>query len=166
MTSFFRDPAAWEQLQDEVIPALLAARPTGGVLRAWVPGCSTGEEAYSLAIVFREALEQVKPAGSVLAADLRHRPGPGRHRQGPRRASIPANIAADVSPERLRRFFVQEERRLPGGQGDPRDGDLRPAERHHGPALHQARHPDLPQPAHLPGRRSCRRSSCRSFTTA
>jgi chemotaxis methyl-accepting protein methylase len=74
VTSFFRDPPAWEQLKDEVIPALLAAQPKGGVLRAWASGCSTGEEAYSLARVFKEALERVKPAGNfslqVFATDL------------------------------------------------------------------------------------------------
>ena len=79
VTSFFRDPAAWEQLKGEVIPALLAGRPPSQALRAWVPGCSTGEEAYSLAIVFKEALEQLKPARNHYAPDLRHRPGPGRH---------------------------------------------------------------------------------------
>src|ERR1035441_7960281 len=62
VTSFFRDPALWEQLKTEVVPSLLATRPKGGMLRVWTPGCSTGEEAYSLAIVFRETLEKVKPA--------------------------------------------------------------------------------------------------------
>ena len=108
VTSFFRDPPAWEQLKDEVIPALLAAHPKGGVLRAWAAGCSTGEEAYSLAMVFKEALELVKPAGNfslqVFATDL-DRDAIDRARAG----VYPANIAADVSPERLRRFFVQDE---------------------------------------------------------
>ncbi len=108
VTSFFRDPAAWEQLKEDVIPFLLAARPKGGVLRAWTPGCSTGEEAYSLAIVFKEALEQVKPIGNfslqVFATDL------DRDAIDKARAGVyPANIAADVSPERLRRFFVEDE---------------------------------------------------------
>ena len=60
VTNFFRDPAAWDQLRDRAIPALLASRPTGQTLRAWVPGCSTGEEAYSLAIVLQEAIEKLK----------------------------------------------------------------------------------------------------------
>src|SRR5262249_179246 len=47
VTSFFRDPAAWEHLKEAVMPGLFATRGAGGVLRAWVPGCSTGEEAYS-----------------------------------------------------------------------------------------------------------------------
>jgi two-component system CheB/CheR fusion protein len=53
VTSFFRDPAAWEELRKKILPALIARRPAGHVLRAWVPGCSTGEEAYSLAMVFK-----------------------------------------------------------------------------------------------------------------
>ena len=108
VTSFFRDPPAWEQLKDEVIPDLLAAHPNGGVLRAWASGCSTGEEAYSLAMVFKEALERVKPSGNfslqLFATDL-DRDAIDRARAG----VFPANIAADVSPERLRRFFVQDE---------------------------------------------------------
>ncbi len=109
VTSFFRDPAAWEQLKGKVIPALLANRHAGGVFRAWTPGCSTGEEAYSLAIIFKETLEQVKPAGSfslqVFATDL------DKDAIDKARAGVyPANITADVSAQRLRRFFIQEER--------------------------------------------------------
>src|SRR5208282_6360911 len=61
VTNFFRDPAAWEQLRTAAIPALLASRSPGQALRAWVPGCSTGEEAYSLAIMLKEALDELKP---------------------------------------------------------------------------------------------------------
>jgi two-component system CheB/CheR fusion protein len=60
VTSFFRDPAAWEQLK-AALPALLAERVPEQTLRAWVTGCSTGEEAYSLAILFKEALDAIKP---------------------------------------------------------------------------------------------------------
>ena len=109
VTSFFRDPTVWEQLKTEVLPALFAARPQGGVLRVWVPACSTGEEAYSLAIIFKEALEQVKPARNfslhVFATDL------DKDAIDKGRAAVyPANIVADVSRERLRRFFVEDER--------------------------------------------------------
>jgi two-component system CheB/CheR fusion protein len=108
VTSFFRDPPAWEQLKTEVLPALLAAHPKGGVLRAWTSGCSTGEEAYSLAMVFKEALEQVKPAGNfslqVFATDL-DRDAIDKARAG----FYPDNIVADISAERLRRFFVKDE---------------------------------------------------------
>jgi two-component system CheB/CheR fusion protein len=95
-------------LKGEVIPALLTAYPKGGVLRAWACGCSTGEEAYSLAMVFKEVLEQVKPTRSfslqVFATDL-DRDAIDRARGG----VYPANIAADVSAERLRRFFAQDD---------------------------------------------------------
>lgn len=109
VTSFFRDPGAWLQLRDDVIPELLATHPNGGVLRAWVPACSTGEEAYSLAIAFREALEAAKPAVryslQIFATDL-DQDAIDKARTG----AYPANIAADVSDERLQRYFVQEER--------------------------------------------------------
>ena len=108
VTSFFRDPAAWEQIREKVIPELLANRPAGGVIRAWSAGCSTGEEAYSLAISFKEALEQVRPAGNftlqIFATDL-DRDAIDMARQG----AYPNNIVAEVSAERLHRFFVEEE---------------------------------------------------------
>jgi two-component system CheB/CheR fusion protein len=108
VTSFFRDPAAWEQIREVAIPALLSGRPAGGVLRAWSAGCSTGEEAYSLAIAFREALEQVKPLENftlqIFATDL-DRDAIDKARQG----LYPVNIVADVSPERLHRYFIKEE---------------------------------------------------------
>jgi two-component system CheB/CheR fusion protein len=107
VTSFFRDAEVWEALRSESIPALLAKHPEGKALRAWVAACSTGEEAYSLAIVFKEAWKT--PArGALHAADLRHRPRPRRHRPGAQ-GLYPDNIAADVSPERLARHFVAEE---------------------------------------------------------
>jgi two-component system CheB/CheR fusion protein len=108
VTSFFRDPAAWDQIQNHVIPALLAARPAGGELRAWSAGCSTGEEAYSLAIAFKETLAQLQPPAGytlqIFATDL-DRDAIVKARQG----FYPAKIAADVTPERLQRYFVKEE---------------------------------------------------------
>src|ERR1039458_4960443 len=109
VTNFFRDPAAWEQLREEAIPALLARRSSGQTLRAWVPGCSTGEEAYSLAIVLKEAVEEIKPKANftiqVFATDL-----DGDAIDKARQGLFPANITADVSKERLKRFFTKEER--------------------------------------------------------
>ena len=108
VTSFFRDPTAWEQLRNQAIPSLLAARSPGHTLRVWVPGCSTGEEAYSLAMVFKEAVEQAKLNGGfqlqIYATDL-DRDAIGKARQG----VFPGTIAADVSPERLSRFFTKDE---------------------------------------------------------
>jgi two-component system CheB/CheR fusion protein len=108
VTRFFRDPDAWETLKEKVIPALLAANPAVRVLRAWTPGCSTGEEAYSLAMIFKEAVEQLKPPGNfslqIFATDL-DKDAIEKARAG----FYPANIAADVSAARLRRFFVEDE---------------------------------------------------------
>jgi two-component system CheB/CheR fusion protein len=108
VTSFFRDPAAWQQLAKKTLPALLANRPMGTVLRAWVAGCSTGEEAYSLAMVFTEALKDVKSAKNlslqIYATDL-DKDAIDKARQG----FFPENIVADLSPARLTRFFVKEQ---------------------------------------------------------
>jgi len=108
VTSFFRDPVVWQQLRDKIIPGFLATRSHGGVLRAWIAGCSTGEEAYSFAIVFKEALERIKADKNislqVFATDL------DKDAIDKARAGIyPPNISADVSEERLREFFIKEE---------------------------------------------------------
>ena len=107
VTSFFRDPPAWEQVKTEVIPALVARQPQGAVLRAWTPGCASGEEAYTLAMIFKEALEHIKPVErfglQIFASDI------DKDAIASARAGIyPRSIAADVSPERLSRFFIDE----------------------------------------------------------
>jgi PAS domain S-box-containing protein len=108
VTSFFRDAEVWELLRTEALPALLAQHPSGKLLRAWVSACSTGEEAYSLAIVFREVLEQLQPEGrytlQIYATDL-----DPEAIQRARKGFFPENIAADVSPQRLARHFIAEE---------------------------------------------------------
>ncbi|MEI7492088.1 MAG: chemotaxis protein CheB [Bacteroidota bacterium] len=108
VTNFFRDPATWEKLKETVIPDIISNMPPGSILRAWVPGCSTGEEAYSLAIVFKEVLEKFNShAGfslQIFATDLDH-----DAIEIARKGIFPANIAADVSPERLNRFFLPTE---------------------------------------------------------
>lgn len=107
VTSFFRDPRAWEYLKSKALPELFKGGRSGRILRAWVPGCSTGEEAYSLAMVFKETLESVKFAGKItlqiFATDL-DKAAIEKARAG----FYPANIAADVAPDRLNRFFVGE----------------------------------------------------------
>ncbi len=107
VTSFFRDAAMWELLKDKVLPALMDELPTGHVLRTWVTGCSTGEEAYSLAIVFKEALEKSKKPKhltlQIFATDLDNDAV-----ELARKGVFPLNITADVSPERLSRFFTAE----------------------------------------------------------
>ena len=108
VTRFFRDADMWEQLRSEVLPAVLAAQPEGSLLRAWIAGCSTGEEAYSLAIVFHEVALSLKTTTpyklQIFATDLDH-DAIDRARTG----IYPTNIAADVGEERLKRFFVPEE---------------------------------------------------------
>jgi two-component system CheB/CheR fusion protein len=109
VTSFFRDPQVWRTLKDTVLPELLARRGQQQQqrLRAWVVGCSTGEEAYSLAMVFREVAEALaKPADwslQIFATDLST-----DAISIARRGQYPKSIAGDVSPERLKRFFVVE----------------------------------------------------------
>ena len=74
VTNFFRDTAVWEKLKESILPDIISKLEPGSILRAWIPGCSTGEEAYSLAIVFKEALEKVNPHGGftlqIFATDL------------------------------------------------------------------------------------------------
>jgi two-component system CheB/CheR fusion protein len=74
VTNFFRDYTVWDQLKTEVIPSLLSQQPEGGTLRAWVPACSTGEEAYTLAIVFLEAFKEFNSSThfelQIFATDL------------------------------------------------------------------------------------------------
>ena len=108
VTAFFRDPAEWDKLGKQALPALLATRTPGHALRAWIPGCSTGEEAYSLAMAFKETVEKIKPkrdfALQIFATDL-DRDAIGKARQG----LFPLIIASTVTPERLSRFFSKEE---------------------------------------------------------
>ena len=75
VTSFFRDPEAFGALQEQAIPRLFAGKPAGALIRVWVPGCSTGEEAYSLAILLQERLEELKQSFKlqVFATDIDRR---------------------------------------------------------------------------------------------
>lgn len=108
VTQFFRDPHVWEYLRAEAMPALLARCAPRVKLRAWVAGCSTGEEAYSLAMVLREAMADagaglhVEPV--IYATDL----DPEAIVKA-RRGLYPKSIAADVSADRLGRYFTEEE---------------------------------------------------------
>lgn len=107
VTSFFRDAEVWEQVKREVLPALRANHPDGALLRAWIPGCSTGEEAYSLAMLFRESQDAVNTAQRykllIFASDL-DKGAIARARAG----VYPESISDDVSEARLKRFFVPE----------------------------------------------------------
>ncbi len=102
VTSFFRNPESFEALKSKVFPALTEGRSRHDPVRIWVQGCSTGEEAYSLAIAFAEFQDaSPKPLPvQIFASDLNAR-GIDKARTG----IFSKNIASDVSPERLRRFF-------------------------------------------------------------
>jgi two-component system CheB/CheR fusion protein len=105
VTSFFRDPKAFAALQALVIPLLLAGKPPGATIRAWVPGCSTGEEAYSIAILLLEQIESLKKGHTlqIFATDI------DRHAIEQARSGVfPASISADVSAERLARYFTRD----------------------------------------------------------
>lgn len=106
VTNFFRDTLVWEKLSETVIPNIIDNLQAGSVLRAWIPGCSTGEEAYSLAIVFKEVLEKINPQKGlslqIFATDLDN-----EAIEIARKGIFHANIATFVSPNRLNRFFIK-----------------------------------------------------------
>ncbi|MEO3712433.1 chemotaxis protein CheB [Roseateles flavus] len=103
VTEFFRDGEAWDELADTLLPALLAERqPDAPPLRVWTPGCSSGEESYSIAMLLIEALEQrgLPPAVQVFGTDIDL-----EALAVARRGVYPASIDAAMPPERLARFF-------------------------------------------------------------
>ncbi len=108
VTSFFRDPDVWDKLKDSVLPDLIARAPLGYSIRAWVPGCSTGEEAYSLAIIFKEILDRFKTdrkiSLQIFATDL-----DSDSIAIARKGIFPEQIAANISPDRLGRFFAHKQ---------------------------------------------------------
>ena len=106
VTSFFRDPEAFATLKKDFLPQLFAGKPEGYVFRVWVAGCATGEEAYSIAILLREFMDETGQEFKVqlYSTDL-NEDAIAMARAG----TYPPNIVQDVLPERLRRFFVKEE---------------------------------------------------------
>ncbi len=106
VTSFFRDPDAFAALKQDILPQLLADKPDDYVLRIWTPGCSTGEEAYSIAMALREVMDESRHEFKVqiYATDL-----DDEAIRVARGGLYPPNVAADLTPERLRRFFVKDE---------------------------------------------------------
>jgi len=105
VTRFFRDAEAFDALRDEILPQLLANKPDDYVFRVWVAGCSTGEEAYSIAILLREVMEQTQQSFriQIYGTDLDQ-----EAIAVARNGFYPPNIAADLTPERLQRFFLRE----------------------------------------------------------
>jgi two-component system, chemotaxis family, CheB/CheR fusion protein len=105
VTSFFRDRESWQQLADQVIPLTFKGKETGDMVRSWTVGCATGEEAYSLAILLFEYGDklEIRPQIQVFASDLDE-----NSIKQAREGLYPAAIEADVSLERLERFFTRE----------------------------------------------------------
>jgi len=106
VTSFFRDTSTYELLEHQGLPQLLDEKPDGYTVRAWVPACSTGEEAYSLAMLLQEYRTQRKRRFTlqIFATDI-----DGEAIDKARHGLYPEGIANQVNPERLRQFFVREE---------------------------------------------------------
>ena len=106
VTRFFRDEKIWEKLEKSIFPGMLTGISEGTVLRAWVPGCSTGEEAYTLAIVFSEVMRKTSPAKNIslqiFASDLDN-----EAIEMARKGFFSESIATDIAPEYLNRYFVK-----------------------------------------------------------
>ena len=106
VTQFFRDPEAFAAVSDRVLTQILADKTADDEVRIWVPGCATGEEAYSLAMLLQEkastleSMPELKIFGSDIDENALHVARLGRY---------PESIVADVTPERLKRFFDRED---------------------------------------------------------
>lgn len=106
VTGFFRDPDAWESLRERVIVPLVQSRETGGSIRCWVAACSSGEEAYSLAMLLVEETERAEKRFNikVFATDTAE-----RTLSTARNGVYPGGIESDIPPERLQRFFDKDD---------------------------------------------------------
>jgi two-component system CheB/CheR fusion protein len=104
VTGFFRDSSVFDYLAREIIPTLVSDHPVDRPLRIWIAGCSSGEETYSLAMLFREEIDKTRPdlKLQIFASDA---DSVASAREG----FFPASIGSQVSPERLRHFFAPED---------------------------------------------------------
>ncbi len=106
VTSFFRDPANWEKLKEEILPLLLKTADKNIIMRAWIPACSTGEDAYSLAIIFSELMETEQYTKGislqVFATDI----NPDSV-DFARKGEFNSKITADISDTRLEKYFAK-----------------------------------------------------------
>jgi two-component system CheB/CheR fusion protein len=105
VTNFFRDAEAFRTLETRVVPKLFERKGASDEVRVWVAGCATGEEAYSIAVLLREHMDllEAPPKVQIFATDIDE-----TSMTVARTARYPASLVSDISPERLRRFFVQE----------------------------------------------------------
>ena len=106
VTNFFREPEAFDTLQNKALPKMLADKPVDHTVRVWIPGCATGEEAYSVAIVLHECMERIgrRFHFQIFGTDI----NPDAIDTA-RAGLYPGSIVADVGEERIKRFFFQED---------------------------------------------------------
>ncbi|MCO5251762.1 MAG: PAS domain-containing protein [Candidatus Kapabacteria bacterium] len=108
VTNFFRDSEVWNKLKNSVLPEMLNELPDGYILRAWVPACSTGEEAYSLAIIFDEVYQEIKHKKKlylqIFATDIDN-----DAINIARKGNYSSNIATNVSLDRIDKYFKSNE---------------------------------------------------------
>ena len=132
VTSFFREPEYFEALATMVFTEILKGRSPEDPIRVWVPGCATGEEAYSIAICLTEFLERdgANVPLQIFASDISE-----TTIEKARAAIYMMPALAEVSPARLKRFFVKANGGVPDREIHPRGMHLRPAERRQRSAL-------------------------------
>ena len=152
VTEFFREPETFAVLRERVIPDILRGKTGDDGVRVWVPGCASGEEAYSLAITLLEvmAARRVEVPVKIFATDISEPDLTSARRgfvRGKRRFQCRARPAAPL--------LRAHGERLPDQQVRPRALRLRPPRRDERPPLPQPRPGELPQPAHLPRARPC-----------
>jgi two-component system CheB/CheR fusion protein len=105
VTGFFRDPEAFEVLGKKIIPAIVDYKKPDSAVRVWVPGCATGEEAFSLAMLFQEAMDRLNKHLNVqiFATDINK-----ETIEHARTAQFPVGISSDIPSKRLGQFFIKE----------------------------------------------------------
>ena len=148
VTNFFRNAEAFEILERKILPKIISGKPENYELRVWIPGCSTGEEVYSIAMVIREYMDELKHNFKVqiFGTDIDEE-AIARARSG----LYPGNIGLDVNPQRLKRFFIKEENEYRIKKGDQGGCRLCDSECDQGPAFYAARPHQLPEPHDLSG---------------
>ncbi len=149
VTEFFRQPQAWEILEKKVIAPLVESAPEGSEIRVWVPGCSTGKEVYSLAMLLAEQVEKTRQEDGL--PDLRHRHRRCRAGDGPDRQLSGGRDRRERLGRAAQAVLFPQGRPLSGHQEPPRADRLRRPEPHRRSALLQAGPDQLPQSPDLPG---------------
>lgn len=106
VTCFFRNPEAFDIIESKTLPELIVDKNEGDTLRIWVPGCSNGEEAYSLAIIIQELMES---RGKHLKVQIFGTDIDETTIENARKRIYPENISENINPERLKKFFIKKE---------------------------------------------------------